>query len=119
MDAPTPIAVPTPGSSQPVATPDGTETFNLAHIATDPYESRKTTEEAEKDLKDLLEQSIGGDDVEVDMEQAIVEGFSKEWKLLAHQVQGRAWLAERESGKKCGGILGDVSFMLSFAQLRS
>lgn len=107
MDAPTPIAVPTPGSSQPVATPDGTETFNLAHIATDPYELRKTSEEAEKDLKDLLEQSIGGDEVEVDMEQAIVEGFSKDWKLLAHQVQGRAWLTERESGKKCGGILGD------------
>ncbi|KAG8961732.1 hypothetical protein FRC00_011446 [Tulasnella sp. 408] len=107
MNAPTPIAVPIPGSSQPVATPEGGETFNLAHIANDPLERRKTTDEAEKDLKDLLEQSIGGEDVEVDMEKAIVEGFSKDWKLLAHQVQGRAWLGERESGKKCGGILGD------------
>lgn len=107
MNAPTPIAVPIPGSFQPVVTPEGGETFNLAQIANDPYERRKTTDEAEKDLKDLLEQSIGGEDVEVDMEKAIVEGFSKDWKLLAHQVQGRAWLCERESGKKCGGILGD------------
>ncbi|KAG8900535.1 hypothetical protein FRC01_010101, partial [Tulasnella sp. 417] len=107
MGGPTPIAVPIPGPSQPVITPEGGETFNLAHIANDPYELRKTTDEAEKDLKDLLEQSIGGEDVEVDMEQAIVEGFSKDWKLLAHQVQGRSWLGERESGKKCGGILGD------------
>ncbi|KAG8900552.1 hypothetical protein FRC01_010095, partial [Tulasnella sp. 417] len=107
MGGPTPIAVPIPGSSQPVITPEGGETFNLAHIANDPYELRKTTDEAEKDLKDLLEQSIGGEEVEVDMEQAIVEGFSKDWKLLAHQVQGRSWLGERESGKKCGGILGD------------
>ncbi|KAG9021750.1 hypothetical protein FS837_007005, partial [Tulasnella sp. UAMH 9824] len=107
MSAPTPIAIPIPGSFQPVVTPEGGETFNLAHIANDPLERRKTTDEAEKDLKDLLEQSIGGEDVEVDMEKAIVEGFSKDWKLLAHQVQGRAWLGERESGKKCGGILGD------------
>ncbi|KIO30136.1 hypothetical protein M407DRAFT_20805 [Tulasnella calospora MUT 4182] len=107
MGGPTPIAVPIPGSAQPGATPEGGETFNLAQIANDPYELRKTTDEAEKDLKDLFEQSIGGEDVEVDMEQAIVAGFSKDWKLLAHQVQGRAWLGERESGKKSGGILGD------------
>lgn len=116
MNAPTPIAAPIPGSFQPVATPEGGETFNLAQIANDPYERRKTTDEAEKDLKDLLEQSIGGEDVEVDMEKAIVEGFSKDWKLLAHQVQGRAWLCERESGKKCGGILGDVSCAFPFAR---
>ncbi|KAG9000040.1 hypothetical protein FRB90_011885, partial [Tulasnella sp. 427] len=107
MSGPTPMAVPAPGSSKPAGTPGGEENFNLAHIAADPYEHRKTTEEAEKDLKDLLEQSIGGDDTEVDMEQAVVEGFSKDWRLLPHQVRGRAWLGERESGKKCGGILGD------------
>jgi len=44
---------------------------------------------------------------EVDMSQTIVEGFSEGIRLLPHQVAGRVWMSQRESGKKCGGILAD------------
>ncbi|KAI0299413.1 SNF2 family N-terminal domain-containing protein [Multifurca ochricompacta] len=41
------------------------------------------------------------------MSKATVEGFREGIRLLPHQVVGRSWMAERESGKKCGGILAD------------
>jgi SNF2 family DNA or RNA helicase len=44
---------------------------------------------------------------EIDMSQAVVEGFREGIRLLPHQVVGRAWMTERESGKKSGGILAD------------
>jgi hypothetical protein len=65
--------------------------------------------EAEKALRDLIGGGINhqGSDVEIDMSQAIVPGFNKNIKLLPHQVLGRAWMREREDGKKLGGILAD------------
>jgi hypothetical protein len=78
-----------------------------------PYEPLKTAGEAEKDLQDLLQQSFDGKEDgegtrdEVDMSQAVVEGFSEGIRLLPHQVAGRVWMSQRESGKKCGGILAD------------
>jgi SNF2-related domain len=77
------------------------------------YEPRKTVVEAEKDLQDLLQQSFDGrgeDESardEVDMSQAVVDGFCEGIRLLPHQVAGRVWMTERESGKKLGGILAD------------
>ena len=77
------------------------------------YEPLKTGVEAEKDLQDLLQQSFDGREDgegvrdEVDMSQAVVEGFSEGIRLLPHQVAGRLWMSQRESGKKCGGILAD------------
>ncbi|KAI0320422.1 SNF2 family N-terminal domain-containing protein [Amylostereum chailletii] len=78
------------------------------------YDPRKTAAEAEKDLKELLEQSFDGHEEgedgksdPIDMKDAIVEGFHESIRLLPHQVVGRKWMAERESGKKMGGILAD------------
>jgi SNF2-related domain len=77
------------------------------------YEPRKTVVEAEKDLQDLLQQSFDGKGEdesarnEVDMSQAVVDGFCEGIRLLPHQVAGRVWMTERESGKKLGGILAD------------
>ena len=82
-------------------------------FAEPPYEPLKTTVEAEKELQDLLQQSFDGREDgegvrdEVDMSQAVVEGFSEGIRLLPHQVAGRIWMSQRESGKKCGGILAD------------
>jgi len=77
------------------------------------YEPRKSAAEAEKDLQDLFQQSFDGNedgqstDVDIDMSKAVVEGFRKDIRLLPHQVVGRDWMAERETGKKHGGILAD------------
>ncbi len=82
-------------------------------FAETPYEPLKTAVEAEKDLQDLLQQSFDGREDgesvrdEVDMTQAVVEGFSEGIRLLPHQVVGRTWMSQRESGKKYGGILAD------------
>jgi len=78
-----------------------------------PWEPRKTTAEAEKDLQDLLQQGFDGKEDgqssrdEIDMSQAVVDGFRDGIRLLPHQITGRIWMTERESGKKFGGILAD------------
>ncbi|KAH9968098.1 SNF2 family N-terminal domain-containing protein [Russula dissimulans] len=87
------------------------ETFNGLYQL--PFEPQKTALEAEKELQDLLQQSFDGREdgesahQEIDMSQAVVEGFREGIRLLPHQVAGRNWLTERESGKKTGGILAD------------
>lgn len=68
-----------------------------------------SSEDAEKALRDL----IGGgmnqdlDDVDIDPNDRIVDGFKEGIELLPHQVLGRAWMQDRESGKLTGGILAD------------
>ncbi|TFY65094.1 hypothetical protein EVG20_g5717 [Dentipellis fragilis] len=77
------------------------------------YDPIKGSADAEKDLKDLLQQTFDGreegegEGEPIDMSEAIVEGFKDGITLLPHQVVGRRWMAERESGKKTGGILAD------------
>ncbi|KAA1474425.1 hypothetical protein DENSPDRAFT_882790 [Dentipellis sp. KUC8613] len=77
------------------------------------YDPIKGSADAEKDLKDLLQQTFDGreegegEGEPIDMSEATVEGFKDGIKLLPHQVVGRRWMAERESGKKTGGILAD------------
>jgi hypothetical protein len=68
--------------------------------------------EAEKALRELIGGGINQEldaDIEVDMSQATVEGFKPEFRLLPHQVLGRAWMKDREdvSKKRNGGILAD------------
>jgi SNF2 family DNA or RNA helicase len=46
-------------------------------------------------------------ETEIDMKLAKVNGFRDDILLLPHQVLGRAWMADREDGKKLGGILAD------------
>jgi hypothetical protein len=65
-------------------------------------------DDAQRALKELVEGAIGAADLEgVDMKDATVQGFREGITLMPHQVQGRAWMRERETGKKCGGILAD------------
>lgn len=74
------------------------------------YEERTTNDEAQKAMRDLLSGAIGAIDIgDVDMNDAVVEGFDENIRLMPHQIQGRAWMRERETGKKAGGILADVS----------
>ncbi|KAG2749716.1 hypothetical protein P692DRAFT_20833145 [Suillus brevipes Sb2] len=103
---PAPIHIPSnrdilPGPSNLNLTVDAP---NQAYI----YEPRMSATETEKALRALVEDSLTpDDDIEIDMEEAIVEGFQDGITLLPHQVLGRAWMRDKETGKKRGGILAD------------
>ena len=102
-------AVPIP---PPVQNQDATwGAFNAINEA-NLYDPKKTAAEAEKDLKELFAQSFDGreegeDEIEIDMADAVVEGFQDDVRLLPHQVLARKWMSDRESGKRFGGILAD------------
>ena len=71
------------------------------------YDPVKSAADAEKDLHDLLSSSMNDTNVVVNMEDAVVKGFAEGIKLHPHQIVGRAWMKDREQGKKRGGILAD------------
>ncbi|KAF8266996.1 P-loop containing nucleoside triphosphate hydrolase protein [Lactarius quietus] len=115
-----PIPQVRPSSGQPIHIPSNGYLFR-DHYANrvdqlDRFQTlntQKTSAETEKDLQDLLQQSFDGKEDEqsanddIDMSKAVVEGFREGIRLLPHQVVGRTWMAEWESGKKHGGILAD------------
>ena len=69
-----------------------------------------SSSDAEKALRDLMGGAMNDDvDAEIDMDEAIVEGFQDGVVLLPHQILGRAWMRDREdlTRKRTGGILAD------------
>ena len=78
--------------------------FDVANGISDPFMSQA---DAQKALQDLVSEAYNEVDQPVSVEDATVEGFSEDTTLLPHQVLGRKWMAERETGKKNGGILAD------------
>ncbi|EIW53650.1 uncharacterized protein TRAVEDRAFT_133687 [Trametes versicolor FP-101664 SS1] len=66
-----------------------------------------TQEETAKALQDFVHEGYNDGDVDFDPEDTIVEGFRDDVRLLPHQIKSRAFMAERETGKKNGGILAD------------
>lgn len=78
------------------------------------YEVKGTADDAQKAMRDLVSSAMTDIKLEeVDMTQAVVEGFQPNIRLMPHQIQGRAWMREREKGIKTGGILADVSLLFS------
>ncbi|KAI9068646.1 hypothetical protein FKP32DRAFT_1561262 [Trametes sanguinea] len=63
--------------------------------------------DTEKALRDFVNEGFQDGDVDFTPEDTMVEGFRDGIRLLPHQVKSRRWMAERESGKKTGGILAD------------
>ncbi|KAI5118940.1 hypothetical protein M0805_006286 [Coniferiporia weirii] len=106
-----PTSIPTPGNPLPsqrlkeISAPLW-ETFDEPSDDT-LYDPKKSAAEAERDLQELLSSSMNDATGEVDMRLSIVNGFQDGIKLMPHQVYGRIWMAERETGKKNGGILAD------------
>lgn len=82
---------------------------NVTDIDSNDDNVRLSSEEAQKQLSELME-GVTADMDDVDLSNTIdkVEGMNQ-IKLLNHQIQGIAWMKDRESGKKnkFGGILAD------------
>jgi hypothetical protein len=89
------------------------EAFNRADADEEHlHDPKKSATDAEKDLKEFFQQAFDGredgeEEEPIDMADAIVDGFQDDVTLLPHQIVGRKWMAEREAGKKRGGILAD------------
>lgn len=66
-----------------------------------------STEETDKALRDLMADARTTINVDIQDEDAIVPGFRPEITLMPHQIVARHWMAQRESGKRAGGILAD------------
>ena len=92
--------IPRPAVEKPV------EDFDM-RVAEATVEYAVSKEDAEKALQDLISDAGSSIDQDIDMSEAIVPGFKEGIKLLPHQVIGRKWMADRESGKRSGGILAD------------
>ena len=76
-----------------------------------------SSSDAEKALRDLMGGAMNDDvDAEIDMDEAIVEGFQDGVVLLPHQILGRAWMRDREdlTRKRTGGILADDMGYIQF-----
>ena len=76
-------------------------------IADNMYDLPMSPADTEKAIRDLVSGAFGETEVEVSSEDVTVPGLDPKFKLLLHQVAGRKWMADRESGKKTGGILAD------------
>jgi hypothetical protein len=69
-------------------------------------------QDAEKALRDLMGGGMNqelDDEVEIDLDEATVDGFKEGFTLMPHQILGRAWMRDREdlTKKRTGGILAD------------
>ncbi|KAG7442867.1 uncharacterized protein BT62DRAFT_935597 [Guyanagaster necrorhizus] len=109
-----PIPIPSnnwapPGSSRrPYQHPPG---YDYAQRNNSPFDTSgyMNNAETEKALRDLMGGAMNDEEVEVDMEDSIVDGFKEGITLLPHQVLARAWMRDREDvkNKKFGGLLAD------------
>lgn len=102
----TPVAIPTNRDTLRPVVDKTYENFDM-HAAENTFEYAVSKEDAEKALQDLMSDVGNNINQEIDMSEAVVPGFKLGIKLLPHQVVGRKWMAERESGKRSGGILAD------------
>lgn len=108
--APAPAKV---SANVPPVADDGTESFNI-DVAITAADQAKHMGDADEHMRELLSGAIGdgegdmGDDAVKDGEDAL-DGFAESVRLMPHQVRGVRWMRGRETGRKYGGILADVS----------
>jgi hypothetical protein len=85
------------------------ERFDLASANITAQDLERVEGDAEKHMRELLSGAIGEVDEAVGEGDDVVEGFSANVRLMPHQVRGTRWMRTRESGRKYGGVLADVS----------
>ena len=91
----------------PSAPQNEEETVDIRNVGSYDDDRIMTQADTEKALRDFVADTYNHGDVEYTVEDATVEGFREGVMLLPHQVKSKQWMAEREFGKKTGGILAD------------
>lgn len=100
---------PRPVGSLAIEVPDGEE-IKMPDLQDD-Y-GYMHPQDAEKALRDLMGGGMNqklDDEVEINPDEAIVDGFKEGFTLMPHQIIGRTWMRDREdvTRKRTGGILAD------------
>ena len=103
--------------------PSAAETFDLDVVHVTAEDDARHQGDPDHHMRQLLSGAIGDgegnvEDASVKEGEDIIEGFAKGVRLMPHQVRGVKWMRGRESGRKCGGILADVSVVLHHAMAR-
>lgn len=110
--APSPQDVSEPASDkEPEEVEVNGEDFDLNQAKYTAEDFERFHGDPEEQMRNLLAGAVGeGEDDEDHAEGAdIVDGFADGMRLMPHQVRGVRWMRERETGRKYGGILADVS----------
>lgn len=111
---PKPVSQPKPEPPQPKVDDDpDAERFDLnsVPILASDYE-RVASGEADAHMRELLSGAVGdGENEEAAFKDGEdeIQGFANGIRLMPHQIRGVNWMRDRESGRKRGGILADVS----------
>jgi hypothetical protein len=108
-DPRTQALLPIPGKNTEEGGEDFTNALNMVQEDANDYQ-RVTLDQADADMRELLSGAIGdGEEADQADGSNTVEGFASGMSLMPHQVRGVKWMTGRETGKKYGGILADVS----------
>jgi hypothetical protein len=102
------------GSSKRSSDDEGGEDFDIGAAQFTAKDFETCTGDPEEQMRELLAGAVGDGEEGVEDEQEIVEGFAPHIKLMPHQVRGVRWMRERETGRRNGGILADVSLTRGF-----
>lgn len=111
--APSPLnaAEPEDKDKEPEEVEVNGEDFDLNQAKYSAEDFERFHGDPEEQMRSLLAGAVGegeGDEEE-DEGADTVEGFADGIRLMPHQVRGVRWMRERETGRKYGGILADVS----------
>lgn len=110
---PAPVAIPIPQNvvaREKDEVDENGEEFDIGAAQYTAADFERCQGDPEAQMRELLADAVGdGEDDAGDDGDDQVEGFADGMRLMPHQVRGTRWMRDRETGRKYGGILADVS----------